>query len=79
MYLLAKAKGRVVFNENQCKGCGLCANACPMKIIALDNSKINEKGYHPAGVQEMDKCIGCANCATMCPDTVITVYKITED
>lgn len=76
---MAKAKGRVVFNEDNCKGCGLCANACPMKIISLDESKINAKGYHPASVQEMDKCIGCANCATMCPDSVITVYKITEE
>ena len=49
-----------------------------MKIISLDKEKINEKGYHPATVKEMDKCIGCTNCATMCPDVVITVERITE-
>ncbi|HZJ83776.1 MAG TPA: 4Fe-4S dicluster domain-containing protein, partial [Clostridia bacterium] len=51
---------------------------CPTKIISLDKSKINAKGYHPATVTEMDKCIGCANCATMCPDVVITVERETN-
>lgn len=65
---------RVTFNEEQCKGCGLCVTACPKNIIALQ-ATINSKGYHPAGVQEMDQCIGCANCAVMCPDVVITVER----
>ncbi|MCD5410111.1 MAG: 4Fe-4S binding protein, partial [Clostridiales bacterium] len=33
----------------------------------------NEKGYNPAGIEEMDKCIACTNCALICPDLVITV------
>ncbi|WP_077368669.1 4Fe-4S dicluster domain-containing protein [Anaerosalibacter sp. Marseille-P3206] len=75
---MAKAKGKVTFNEDICKGCGLCVSVCPMKIISLDIDTINAKGYHPATVKEMDKCIGCASCATMCPDVVITVERITE-
>ena len=69
------AKGRVSFDQKYCKGCGLCVQACPVKIISLDTSKTNEKGYNPAHVVEMDKCIGCASCATMCPDCVITVER----
>jgi 2-oxoglutarate ferredoxin oxidoreductase subunit delta len=69
------AKGRVSFNIDICKGCGLCVIACPVNIVTMDTSMINKKGYHPASVQEMDKCIGCANCATMCPDCVITVER----
>lgn len=75
---MAKAKGKVEFNQDLCKGCGLCVNACPVGIIALDETKINDKGYHPANVLEMDKCIACTNCATMCPDSVIKITKITE-
>lgn len=72
---MAKAKGTVTFNEDICKGCGLCTSVCPVKIIELAKIRINKKGYHPAGVEEMDKCIGCANCAMVCPDLVITVEK----
>lgn len=65
----------VKFEEELCKGCGLCVTACPKQIIALSREKINQKGYHPASITEQEKCIGCAFCATMCPDTVITVEK----
>lgn len=66
---------KVTFREERCKGCGLCVEACPKKIVMLDTSKLNAKGFHPAAVIEMDKCIGCAMCATMCPDLVIKVEK----
>ncbi|ABR50380.1 4Fe-4S ferredoxin, iron-sulfur binding domain protein [Alkaliphilus metalliredigens QYMF] len=73
---MAKAKGKVTFDENRCKGCELCVTACPVKIVVMNKSKINSKGYHPATVDEMDKCIACANCATICPDSVIGVEKL---
>ena len=66
---------KVTFNEDICKGCGLCVGACPKKIVALIKDKINAKGYHPAGITDQAACIGCAFCATMCPDCVITVEK----
>ena len=66
---------KVSFDEERCKGCGLCETVCPKQIIALSKEKINAKGYHPAQITDQDKCIACAFCATMCPDTVITVEK----
>lgn len=66
---------RVIFNIDRCKGCGLCVNACPRKIISLDTSKINAKGYHPAQLTDAERCTACASCATMCPDAVITVIR----
>jgi 2-oxoglutarate ferredoxin oxidoreductase subunit delta len=65
---------KVTFDENLCKGCGLCVGACPKKIVKL-KTEINVKGYHPACVEDQAACIGCAFCATMCPDCVITVEK----
>ena len=73
--MMAKVKGRVTFDTERCKGCGLCVTACPVNIVRMDQDQINSKGYHPASVKEMDKCIACTNCATICPDLVITVYK----
>ncbi|MGB4139561.1 MAG: 4Fe-4S binding protein [Saccharofermentanales bacterium] len=69
------ATGRVTFRQDRCKGCGLCVSVCPKKIIFLDESITNRKGYHPAAVKDMDQCIGCAGCARMCPDSIITVER----
>ncbi len=66
---------KVIFNEDKCKGCELCISVCPKKILVVDESKINIKGFHPAKVTQQDKCIGCAFCATICPDVVITIEK----
>ncbi len=70
------AKGKVTFNVDTCKGCALCASVCPKQIINMDESVINAKGYHPAGIEEMDKCIACAMCAITCPDSVIKVERL---
>ena len=67
-------KGRLVFRTDRCKGCELCVNACPMKILKLDDEAVNIKGYHPISVTDPDKCIACASCAMMCPDGIINVY-----
>lgn len=66
---------KVTFKTELCKGCGLCVNACPKGILAIDTGKINAKGYSPAVMTDQEKCIGCAFCATMCPDCVIKVQK----
>ncbi len=65
---------KVTFDEQRCKGCGLCVLACPKKIVLIAGH-INGKGFRPAQVVEMDKCTGCASCALMCPDCVIEVER----
>ena len=66
---------KVTFNEDRCKGCKLCTTVCPKKIVVMKTDALNQKGFHPAGVVDMEKCIGCAFCATICPDCVIEVEK----
>ena len=66
---------KVIFDTELCKGCGLCAAACPKGIISLDTATLNGKGYHPAQLTDEKACIACASCALMCPDAVITVIK----
>jgi 2-oxoglutarate ferredoxin oxidoreductase subunit delta len=68
-------KGKITFNTEKCKGCLLCVEACPKKILAPDKSKMNDKGYNLIMVTNPGECIGCAFCAMMCPDSVITVEK----
>ncbi|MFQ6058437.1 MAG: 4Fe-4S binding protein [Anaerolineae bacterium] len=72
---MAKAKGRIVINEEKCKGCALCVTACPLDLISI-SEQISLWGYHPAHFVDMDtRCTGCALCARMCPDVAITVYR----
>ena len=66
---------KLTFKSDDCKGCGLCVDACPKKVLALSKDKINKKGHHPAVIIDQASCIGCAFCATMCPDAVIKVEK----
>lgn len=66
---------KVTFQQDRCKGCGLCVEACPKKILEIAKDLINKKGHNPARITNQEACIGCAFCATMCPDCVITVEK----
>ena len=65
----------VTINEQICKGCGLCARACPKGVLALSKTRLNAKGYHPAEVVNQEECIGCASCFRTCPDVAIRIVK----
>ncbi len=67
-------RGRVDFIEDRCKGCGICVQVCPRKIITMLERR-NSRGHRLAGVERMQDCTGCAICAEMCPDSVIEVYR----
>ncbi len=72
---MAKIRGAVVVDIEECKGCGVCIPACPSDV--LDFAKeVNGKGYHYSHMKNPEACIGCQNCAIVCPDGVISVYKI---
>ena len=57
---------KVIFNEELCKGCGLCVNACPKQILALSKTRLNGKGHTPVEQIDPDKCIGCQLCYKAC-------------
>jgi 2-oxoglutarate ferredoxin oxidoreductase subunit delta len=65
----------VIFAEDLCKGCELCVTVCPTKILKLDLTRVNLRGYFPAIVYNLAQCSGCGSCAKMCPDSVITVRR----
>lgn len=66
---------KVTFYEDRCKGCGLCIEFCPQKILEFHKDKVNEKGFRVAQITDQDKCIGCTFCAIMCPDIAIEIER----
>lgn len=69
------ASGRILIDQERCKGCELCIPACPQDVIGLA-SFLNEQGYRPAMlIDTQGRCTGCALCAVVCPDAAITVYR----
>lgn len=66
---------KVTIDKNVCKGCELCVKACPKDVLALSETELNAKGFHPCTVKNESACIGCASCYVMCPDCAITVER----
>lgn len=68
-------RGRVDLDREECKGCGLCVDACPPKVLALAES-LNRYGIHPATYLGAG-CTGCGICFFVCPEPgAITVYRL---
>ena len=42
----------IKIDELICKGCGLCANACPKKVISISAHRMNANGYFVAEAAE---------------------------
>jgi ferredoxin len=54
-------------SQDQCKGCGLCAERCPFQAIKLENNK---------SIVDSKKCYGCGVCAVTCPTGAIKLHRM---
>jgi len=71
------ARGKVTIDTDECKGCGICVDACPPKCLLL-LSELNPNGVHPAQYTG-EHCSGCGICFYVCPEPgAITVYRLTS-
>ncbi|HHW56643.1 MAG TPA: 4Fe-4S binding protein [Clostridia bacterium] len=53
----------LVIIEEWCKGCGICVEFCPVKVLEIKNDKVR--------LIDADKCIKCGICELRCPDFAI--------
>lgn len=71
-----KDRGQLRIDTDECKGCGLCIEACPPKVIAMSDH-LNHYGYQTA-VYAGSGCTGCGICFMACPEPgAITVLRLT--
>ena len=63
------ARGHVVFLNDKCTMCGVCALRCPSVAITTNKEK-NELAFYPL------RCIVCEVCVQACPsDAIELIYK----
>jgi len=68
-------KGVVLVDRELCKGCWLCINACPVKVLEKD-SGLNSSGAYPAKpAAGSTACIACGSCYEVCPDVCIQIFE----
>jgi len=67
-------RGLLRVDTEECKGCGLCVEACPPKVIRL-SERLNHYGYRTA-MYAGTGCTGCGICFMACPEPgAITVLR----
>jgi NAD-dependent dihydropyrimidine dehydrogenase PreA subunit len=68
-------RGLVRIDGEECKGCGLCVESCPPRILHLGD-RLNRFGYRTA-VYAGAACTGCGICFLACPEPgAITVLRL---
>ena len=66
-------RGTVVIDTEACKGCDLCIDACPPRVLVMTTHEVNSRGYrHPL---LLPGCTGCRACSQICPDFCFQVFK----
>ncbi len=71
------SKHFVFIRPDDCKGCGLCIDACPVSVLEF-SKKLNVMGYRPAHYKG-EGCTACGSCYYTCPEPgAITVIRNIE-
>lgn len=68
---------KVDIDADICKGCALCVDVCPRRIIAMSD-RLNSAGAHFASITSRDGCVGCLQCSIICPDAAIEIGQHDE-
>jgi 2-oxoglutarate ferredoxin oxidoreductase subunit delta len=69
-------RGLLRVDANECKGCGLCIEACPPPKAIHLSEHLNHYGYRTATYLGT-RCTGCGICFMACPEPgAITVLRL---
>ena len=73
-----KKKYIVRIDTRLCKGCEICIEFCPAKVLKL-SCDLGERGVPSAEVKDGDACVGCRNCAVVCPEGAFELLVSEEE
>ena len=72
----APAPGVVHITASRCKGCELCIECCPPRVLTRSDD-YNASGYHYP-IWSGEGCICCQGCSTICPEYAIFATPAAE-
>jgi len=58
--------GRFELDVDKCIACGLCANACPNKVIQMEKEKVDKKQFLTKYIMRIEYCLFCGLCVESC-------------
>jgi len=68
--------GRFQLDVDKCIACGMCANACPNKVIQMEKKKVGNKQYLTKYVMRIEYCLFCGLCVESCPKDAIRFSNV---
>lgn len=63
---------KLLIDRMRCKGCGICVQLCPKKVLVLD-------AEDKATLMDFEHCIACGMCELYCPDLAIELVAQRQD
>lgn len=63
-------RGLLVLDPDKCIGCGACANACPPRLITVED----QDGYRTLDYV-LARCTYCARCRDICPTQALAMSE----
>jgi 2-oxoglutarate ferredoxin oxidoreductase subunit delta len=73
---VSRARGTVTIDTEVCKGCELCIDACPPRVLVMSTA-VNRLGHRYPELAP--GCTGCQACQLICPDFVFEVFRAPRD
>ncbi len=67
----ARLRGKLLWEEEKCKGCMLCVRDCPARAIEIEVADRAAKKY--VFHYRLDRCIYCAQCVASCREGALSM------
>jgi len=63
--------GKVIIDQDKCKGCGFCTEACAAAALEVVDKKCRM-------VQDLPFCMSCGDCVAICSEDAVELVDFIE-